>query len=57
MDVQNKISLWQPTAIEVLPGTAKSAGEIAGYARQLSKREQNQIVVGFNAGRDRKSVV
>ncbi len=50
MDVQNKISLWQPTAIEVLPGTAKSAGEIAGYARQLSKREQNQIVVGFNAG-------
>lgn len=50
MEAQYKLTLWQPAALEVLPVAAKSAVEIASYAKQLSKREQSQIVVGFEAG-------
>lgn len=50
MDHQAKLALWQPPVQEIVPVSAKTAVVIAPLAKQLSKRDQLQIVAGFSAG-------
>ena len=44
------MELWNPQRAIVIPPQAKTASEIAGYARQLTKREVTQIVTAIEAG-------
>lgn len=44
------IALWQPTNGELVPSSAKTAFEIAGYAAQLGKKDKDQIVAAFSSG-------
>lgn len=44
------IALWQPALTEIVPVTAKTAGEIAQYAQQLGNKDRNQIVAAFESG-------
>lgn len=41
---------WQADDVAVVPTTATSAPEIAAFARQLSKRERDQLVQAFDGG-------
>jgi len=50
MEKQQKLALWQPAVQEIVPANAKTALSIAPCAQQLSKREQRQIVEGFEGG-------
>ncbi|CUX42340.1 hypothetical protein [Agrobacterium deltaense] len=44
------LSIWQPEANDVLPSTANTASEIAGFAEQLSNKDRSQIVSAFELG-------
>ncbi len=46
----NELALWQPKEIQILPAKVKEPAKIVPYALQLSTRDRNQVVQGFNAG-------
>lgn len=46
----NKLALWQPKDVQILPANAQEPAEIVPHAQQLSNRDRNQVVVGFKAG-------
>lgn len=41
------VSPWRSGSTEIVPASAKTPAEIAGYARQLTLREQRQVVSAF----------
>lgn len=41
------ISLWKPRELAIVPKEAREPSELATFARQLSERDQSQIVRGF----------
>jgi hypothetical protein len=44
------ITLWVPREAVTIPASIKEPNEIAGYARQLTKREKEQVLKAFEAG-------
>ncbi len=48
--MNSEIILWSPQSSVKLPSTLKTPKEIAQYAKQLTKRELNQVVTAFDAG-------
>ena len=44
------LALWQPDSGQLIPKEARTPGQIATYAAQLSVRDKNQIVSAFEAG-------
>lgn len=48
--MNSEMILWSPQSSVKLPSTLKTPNEIAQYAKQLTKRELNQVVTAFDAG-------
>lgn len=48
--MSNELALWQPDSGQLIPKEARTPGQIATYAAQLSVRDKNQIVSAFEAG-------
>tara|TARA_R110000737_G_scaffold282984_1_gene289640 strand:- start:1549 stop:2865 length:1317 start_codon:yes stop_codon:yes gene_type:complete len=44
----SNLTLWQPDSGELIPRTAKTPVEIAGFAEQLSPKDKKQIVAAFD---------
>lgn len=50
MTDQYSLSIWEPPKQEIVPAKLTDPALIAGYAKQLSKREQSQVAQAFLAG-------
>ncbi len=45
----NKLMLWQPEEVRTIPANINEPKQILMYAKQLSRREKDQIISGFEA--------
>lgn len=48
--MSTELALWQPDSGKLIPATARTPTQIAAYAAQLSTRDKQQIVAGFESG-------
>jgi hypothetical protein len=50
MKEQYSLTVWEPPKQDIVPAKVTDPALIAGYAKQLSKREQTQVAQAFQAG-------